>query len=356
MSGESPLDVQARDWVCLLASGRATGRAARRLQRWCARSEAHQAAFARAREQWHDAARAAALHRHLYPETDAAAAQAAPASPRRSPGGEPDGVAPGRLAPDGPAPAFARTGRPRDPARRRWLAAGGLAAAGAAAGAAAAFPPLGLWPSWQELGADYRTGVGEQRRVALSPHIELVLNTRTSLAVQSAGAQESVRLIAGEAAVRRTAGAAALELLAGGARIVPGVGSVELRRAGERYCLTCAEGEAELRHPARTLVLRAGQRVWYGQADVAEVAAADMEQALAWQRGVLAFRAMPLAEAVEEINRYRRGRVVLVDPALAQRRLSGHFRIDALDEALVQIEQVFGAAVTRLPGGVVLLG
>lgn len=321
------LDGQARDWVCLLASGRATAGDARRLKRWCARSAAHQAAFARARVQWHDAGRAADIHRRLYGRQDAAeAAQASRAAVR-------------------------------SPSRRRWMLVSGLSMAGAAAaGAAVAFPPMGLWPSWRELAADYRTGPGEQRRIALSPHIELTLNTRTSLAVQAVDGGERVQLISGEAAVRRTPGGEALELLAGEARILPAAGSsVEVRQSGERYCLTCAQGQAELRHMAHTVTLRAGERVWYGPAGVTEVAAVDIEQALAWHRGVVAFQATPLDEAVAEINRYREGRVVLADPALAQRRLSGHFRIDALDEALTQIEQVFGADVTRLPGGVVVL-
>ena len=35
------------------------------------------------------------------------------------------------------------------------------------AGVAVVAPPFGLWPSWREVGADYRTAKGEQRRVVL---------------------------------------------------------------------------------------------------------------------------------------------------------------------------------------------
>ncbi|WZB71262.1 FecR family protein [Achromobacter xylosoxidans] len=58
-------------------------------------------------------------------------------------------------------------------------------------------PPFGLWPSWRELGADYRTAKGEQRRVVLPGAAVLDLNTRTSIALRAAG----VELISGEAAI-----------------------------------------------------------------------------------------------------------------------------------------------------------
>src|SRR6201999_4361013 len=50
---------------------------------------------------------------------------------------------------------------------RRWLVGGGALAAASVATLAIVDPPLGLWPSWRELAADYRTRTGEQRDVAL---------------------------------------------------------------------------------------------------------------------------------------------------------------------------------------------
>lgn len=315
---DAELERQARDWVCRIASGRATAGDARKLARWCARSTAHRTAFARARQQWQDAASVAQLHRGLYPQ-DAWAPPACPGLPH--------------------------------PGRRAWLV-GGVAAAGSVA----LLSPFGLWPSWQEWDADYRTGAGEQQRVVLDRDVELMLNTRTRLARLASEEGLGVRLLAGEAQLRRADGAPAWAVLASSARVVPVEGSVQVRRDEERYCLTCVEGAAELHHPARQMVLRTGQQVWYDASGAGQIASVDLEQAKAWREGVLAFRATPLAEALAEINRYRSGRVVLTDQTMAHRRLSGHFRIAALDEALVQIEQMFGATLTRLPGGLALLG
>ncbi len=50
----------------------------------------------------------------------------------------------------------------------------------AAAGYLVIRPPLDMWPSIEELSADYRTGEGEQRKVMLAPDISVELNTQTS--------------------------------------------------------------------------------------------------------------------------------------------------------------------------------
>lgn len=76
----------------------------------------------------------------------------------------------------------------------------------------------------------------------------------------------------------------------------------------------------------------------------------------AWRDGFLVFHATPLAEAIEEINRYRSGKIILIDDALGHRLFNARFRIANVDEVVGQIRQVFGARITSLPGGIVLLG
>lgn len=64
---------------------------------------------------------------------------------------------------------------------------------------------------------------------------------------------------------------------------------------------------------------------------------------------------MPLADAVAEINRYRPGRILVLGDALAARRVSGRFQIARLDLAIDRISEAFGAHVSTLPKGVVVL-
>ena len=70
----------------------------------------------------------------------------------------------------------------------------------------------------------------------------------------------------------------------------------------------------------------------------------------------LVFRSTPLADAVAEINRYRSGRIFVTNAALGRRLFNARFPIANVDGVVAQIQQVFGASVTTLPGGIVLLG
>jgi transmembrane sensor len=82
----------------------------------------------------------------------------------------------------------------------------------------------------------------------------------------------------------------------------------------------------------------------------------DPAAVTAWQHGLVIFRSAPITEVVAEINRYRPGRVILTNAELGRRELNARFRIEDIDRVVGQIEQVFGAHTTTLPGGIVLLG
>ncbi|AOY95777.1 hypothetical protein BKK79_29215 [Cupriavidus sp. USMAA2-4] len=322
------LDAQARAWLRRLRSGAATERDAREFKAWCARSPAHRRTLARAEQAWRAIGQAQACYEEMFPE-------------RR-----------------GQAAALLRRQAPVE-SRRRFLRGAAVAGAAAALAAVTLRPPLHLWPSLQDMAADHRTATGEQARLALAGNLELLLNTQTSIDIaRGAGPAggDRILLIDGEVALRRQPGAGQVEIVAGGGRIVPGDGAVEVRRAGTRYCVTCTAGEARLAHASGTMALRQRERVWYDRQGVGPAGAVDLEVASAWQHGQLLFRAVPLREAVDEINRYRRGRVMVSNQELASRRLSGQFRIADLDEAIRHIQQIYHAQVTRLPGGFVILG
>jgi transmembrane sensor len=95
--------------------------------------------------------------------------------------------------------------------------------------------------------------------------------------------------------------------------------------------------------------------VTYDSRGLGSATAVDLAVVTAWQRGLLVFRDEPLAKVVEEVNRYRPGRIILINNALGERKVVAGFRLDQIDDVVKYIEEVFGAKVRSLPGGVVLL-
>ncbi len=315
----------AHAWVRRLTSGEATVADAQALQQWCDASPSHAAAFADARRLWRDL----------------------------GPAGE-------RVR----ARERAEVRRPARVGRRVFL--GGALASVAGIGAAV-IAPVGLWGAMTSLAhADYRTSVGEQRQIALTDDVTVNLNTRTSIALMKDGAQASgsssrsvrsgVDLLDGEIAVDNSHSAGRFVVAAGDGRAIGTQANFEVRNLDTRVCVTCVSGNVRVELGGNSVQLAANQQVIYQGQQLGRATSVDTTVATAWRSGVLVFRDTPLSDVVGEINRYRAGRVVVVDSHLAQSRLSGRFRIDRLGDVFAQIQEVLGARVTQLPGGIVVVG
>jgi transmembrane sensor len=58
---------------------------------------------------------------------------------------------------------------------------------------------------------------------------------------------------------------------------------------------------------------------------------------------------------VEEINRYRPGKLILRNAELGRRLVQAQFSIATLDDVGRMISSAYGARITKLPGNIVLL-
>lgn len=324
------LQREAQAWVVRLGSHQATEDDARAFKRWCAQSRLHAQAFTRAREVW-QAMAPAALRVQQQEERVAR---------RRMP------VA-GRMA------------------GRRALLGG---AAAAAVAYLAVSPPLGLWTSVAEWGADYHTATGEQREVALGDGAVLQMNTQTRINMQrtgsaaraesgGAGKGDAFELLAGEAEVLAdAAGAAQVRVSAAGGTVSALRARFNIRNLDGEVCVTCLSGRVDVARGAQRTQLDAGRQLRYGAAGLGPVAAVDTGIVSAWRRRQLVFNQVPLAEVVAEVNRYRHGRLVITSEALGRSKVQASFSIDRLDDVAFLVRDVYGAELTELPGGIVLLG
>jgi transmembrane sensor len=313
------IEREAHAWIRRLMSGQASAADAAALRWWCGRSPEHAAAFSEASQFWQAFGQAGLS---LRDDEEASSER------RRSAGSV-------LLA-------------------RRALIGGALAAS--AAGVMIARPPLGLWPSFFELRADYRTSAGEQRQIAVSDSISVQMNTRTSIAIGAGGDSSAVELIAGEASFRipdRPSGS--FNVMAAGARTSTSGARFDVRLIGSTACVTCLTGEVQVEHQARSVTLGPRQQVTYDDGGLRSVVVIDPVVVSAWQQGLIIFNMTPLTEVIEELNRYRPGRIVLLNSELGKSPVNGRFRIDQPDEALAQIARAFGVRHRALPGGLVLL-
>lgn len=315
--GHDPLLDEALDWIVRLKTGEPTQADLDALRRWRQQSAAHEEAFKTAARVYR---RAGAAARELGDqELDNAAA-----IPRR----------PRLLA-------------------RRALLAGTIAAA---AGYVIVRPPLQAWPSLEELSADYRTRKGEQRKIAVAPDVSLELNTLTGIALRTAPNEIRLELVYGEALVTaQTLTSMPLVMLAGGGRVTASKANFNARCLDGIVAVACLEGTVTVEQGGRVVQLPRNQQVTYTSAGLEPSVTVDAAQISAWQTGLLVFRDRPLADVVDEINRYRSGKIIILSADLKRRIVNGTFQLDKLDNFVAQVEQLFGAKITQLPGGLVFM-
>lgn len=307
---DAAIGQQADAWWARLRSADFTRADADALRAWCARSPAHARAWRELQRLWQ------ALDPAL------------------------QGMA--------PPPRAAVLAFPARPARRVFL--GGALAAGVAA--LALRPPLGAWPSLQELGADYRTATGEQRQLALSRQMTVQMNTQTRINVH---AQESIELLAGEAEILASGARQPVTVQAGAGRLLAQSARFNVRHTDDAVCVTCLAGAVDVVWQSRRQTLDAGQQLVYDEQGVQATSVVAASDVSAWRTGALSFVGKPLAEVVAEINRYRPGKVLLRNPELGRRLVRMRFSITQMDGALAMIRDLTGADMTSLPGGIVLL-
>ena len=316
------LEEEAVTWVVRLTSGDATEADQQALAAWRRRSPEHDRAFRKVERLW-------------------------------------VGIQPlhGRLSTREGEAAFGRTGTPsvrtaesvtRRIRRPVWIQWGAVAASLAGLAVTLVLTSGTLPLLW----ADARTGVGEQRTFPLSDGSEILLNTQAAISVHYSEHIRQVELLAGEAAFRVEPDASRPFLVQANRGQVRAVGTVfVVRKTSEAVFVTVTEGVVEVsassgRTAAPTLV-QVGERVRYDPAGVGPVEPVDLRVATAWQRGKLIFEATPLTLVVEEMNRYRHGHIMMLNPKLAEHLVSGVFDLQRLDAAVTTIERTLPIIATH---------
>lgn len=226
---------------------------------------------------------------------------------------------------------------------------------------------LALGSAWNERDAgvswlaDHSTGKGEVRILRLVDGSEVELDAQSAIDVAYDSRERRVRLLEGSAIFRAAparggrhgpswwkAPAAAL------ARWVLGSWSAATTTAASRSVLEHRVAVA-LAHPRTGTVgrreLGEGESLRYSaEGGVEAPLGGRLDDLTSWRRGLLVFDEQPLGEVVARLNRYRPGHLLVAPGALAQRRVSGVFRVADLEASLQSISDELGVRSLGLAG------
>ncbi|WP_397377992.1 FecR family protein [Pseudomonas sp.] len=236
--------------------------------------------------------------------------------------------------------------RRQRPRLRRWLASASLVL----------LVVVGLFqgPQWLlPLQVEHFTARGEVRSFALPDGSEAILDSSSAIRLNYSADTRQVELLAGSAIfqvapLNQSEPRPFVVISAGGRAQALGTRFVVVRENAEQAWVGVLEHRVAVSAGGEPLVLKAGDSVRYDHVGI-ERQQFDVRRATSWQRGLLVFDRVPLAQVVEELNRYRRGRILLTRAELGTRQVSGVFRLDSLDDALATLTAELQAQRTDLP-------
>jgi len=329
------IEQQAADWLVRLDSDSApTQKDLEELKQWMQRSPAHRQQLKRLTQHWHSANRLTELSFPL----------------------------PGSQRPEGTMANLRY--QFRHLLNNSWQATASLGA-GLTLTIALAMGLLLTNPDAVSGNGIYETRVGEQNSITLVDGSVIQLNTDSHIQVNYVDNQRNVVLMAGEAHFEVAKDSSRPFIVKAGDGMVRAVGTAfTVRIHPEALKVTVTEGKValvsstEVAQPAAPVKDRGylvqGQTVEFmPQADtglgnqIKQLAQNDLDQQLSWRKGLLLFTGEPLAEVIEEVNRYTQLEIRIIDQNIGNISIGGQFKVGETEAMLKVLEANFGINVSR---------
>ena len=209
-------------------------------------------------------------------------------------------------------------------------------------------------------GERHTTEVGEQVMVRLVDGSKVQLNTDSALRVRYGKSERRLVLERGQAFFDVAHDPARPFVVDAGKASVRALGTrFDVRRSDGEVEVTLAQGRVEVtpeQANARTWTLSEGQhiRIAPDHSDVAP-SSTDLAVATAWTSGRMFFHDTPLAQAVAEVNRYNRKKILLGAGAPRDMKINGAFDAGDTEGFVAAAAEGLGLEVARKADGVIEL-
>lgn len=186
--------------------------------------------------------------------------------------------------------------------------------------------------------SDYSTTVGERWRIDLADNTQVQLNTDSAIDVKYTHERRQIHLLRGEILVDPNPADNRplwVQTAEGLTRAVSG--RFSLRQRDGFTQLGADQGPLSVQIPSRSLVLQPGELISF-DAHTVLARRPQRDGELAWRGGMIVAQGMRLEDFLEELSRYRRGRLAC-DPAVRGVRVSGTYPLADTDRILAALAQ-----------------
>jgi len=247
---------------------------------------------------------------------------------------------------------------PRHKTRRpvqRWSAGLAMAACLLLAVAIGAGWQPGRWAD--DLGADYVSAPGQVRTVVLADESQVTLDADSAIAVNFSHGERHVQLRRGAAffQVTHTGEPFMVDAHGGETQVLGTQFEVRLQEQGAQVTVLSGRVGVKPAQDGQQRILGAAQRVAYDQRTTTEPQTIDPQNQLAWRDGWLNYYRTPLADVIDDLSRYYPGRIVLLNPQLGEKRISGSFPSKDPEAVLGALKSVVGFEEYSVMGRVIFV-
>lgn len=210
----------------------------------------------------------------------------------------------------------------------------------------------GLFGPPRSFFADYRSATGELRHVVLRDGSAVDIDTGTSFDVSDG--DRTITLYTGQIFVEvRPSPIQPFTVIAGDARARALGTAFAVRLDGKAPTVIVTEHAVQVTDAARAdqqpARVDAGRILTSGRG-VGMPREADVVGLTAWRQGELIFKDRPLSEVVAEVERYRRGKIVILGSSIGHLPVTGNVSLAKIDEFLASLQLVLPVRVLQLPG------
>lgn len=234
--------------------------------------------------------------------------------------------------------------------RRKFLI-GGLAGIGASSAGALMLPDMLI-----SARADHVTAKGELARLSLLEGTQSTLGPDTAIALDFARDRRRVDLLKGMAYFDVPArGEQPFTVAAGGLTVSTTDAAFDISDDADLVNVSVKSGTLQVSQSvdlgARNTTLKTGDWLRYDAGAADHMFArghTDPQQVAAWRNGIVVANEEPISALVAKVARWYPGRIVILDPAVANQRVSGIFDLNDTRVALEAIVHPAGARVRDL--------
>ncbi|WP_428997871.1 DUF4880 domain-containing protein [Pseudomonas fluorescens] len=188
--------------------------------------------------------------------------------------------------------------------------------------------------------ADYRSPIGQRRKISLGAGGQLQLNTASAADVRGDGL---IRLLEGEMLLTATQ---SFEVQTAQGLLKTQGARINVRQFADRTQVALFEGRVELNVPSRApMLLPVARQLSFSTTSISDAKPLDANSG-AWADGMLVAAHMRLGDFLDELGRYRRGQLNC-DAKVADLLISGTYPLDDSERILDLLEISLPVKVKR---------